>query len=77
MNTNFSTPNDAGAGRTISVMFVNQAGGGFAENIDIPAGTTVQEFFRSQMSNSDISRYAKRLRRGDQIFGTSARTSGA
>ncbi len=34
--------------RRIKVLFVNSAGGGFAKEVELPAGTTVDQLFQGQ-----------------------------
>ena len=36
----------------ITIHFVNQAGSGFVEDLDVPAGTTLQRFCNSRRENN-------------------------
>ena len=45
----------------MKVLFVNNNGGGFADYIDLPHGTTIQELFDQQMQNSKPSDYLIRV----------------
>jgi hypothetical protein len=47
-------------------LYINNDGAGFADRVDIPHGTTVQELFERQMRQSKPEKYSyhcKRLRR--------------
>lgn len=74
--------------QNISVYYVNNEGSGFADNIDVSAGTSIGEFFRTQMVNKAPSNYVIRvggvavpasyeLSDGDQISITPAKIQGA
>lgn len=73
---------------TIIVTYVNNDGGGFASDKNVPAGTTVQQFFREHMAGKDESRYHIRVNRqpvsgeqtlqnGDKISITPTKIEGA
>ena len=41
----------------MKILFVNNDGGGFADHIEIPHGTTVQELFDCQMRQAKAENY--------------------
>jgi hypothetical protein len=45
------------------VLFLNNAGGGFADHIDVIEGTTVEKFFSQKMSGSSEADYLIRVNR--------------
>ena len=47
----------------MKILFVNNDGGGFADYVDIPHGTTVQELFDRQMRQSKPENYLIRVNR--------------
>ena len=48
-------------GSQIQVQFVNNDGGGFAENVFVDVGTTLKQLFDRRMRNADPSRYVIRV----------------
>jgi hypothetical protein len=72
----------------MKVLFVNNDGGGFADYIDIPHGTTVQELFGRQMAHAKPDNYMIRVNRqpvprnqvlteGDRVTFTPTKIEGA
>jgi hypothetical protein len=70
------------------ILLVNNDGGGFADHIDIPHGTTVQELFERQMRQSKPENYLIRVNRqsaprdqvlvdGDRVTFTPTKIEGA
>lgn len=51
------TPNkiQGAAGDTISIMFINNDGGGFASWIDVPAGTSIAALFAEKVPDRSIN----------------------
>ena len=47
----------------MKILFVNNDGGGFADYIDIPHGTTVQELFEREMRQAKAENYLIRVNR--------------
>ena len=47
----------------MKVLFVNNDGGGFADYLDLPHGTTVQELFERQMQQAKPENYLIRVDR--------------
>ena len=47
----------------MKIMFVNNDGGGFADYIDVPHGTTVQELFEREMGQAKPENYLIRVNR--------------
>jgi hypothetical protein len=47
----------------MKIMFVNNDGGGFADYIDVPHGTTVQELFEREMGQVKPENYLIRVNR--------------
>jgi hypothetical protein len=45
------------------ILFVNNDGGGFADYIDIPHGTTIQELFEREMHQAKPDNYLIRVNR--------------
>jgi hypothetical protein len=72
----------------MQVLFVNNDGGGFADHIDIPHGTTVRELFERQMRQAKPEDYLIRVNRqsasrdqvlveGDRVTFTPTKIEGA
>lgn len=72
----------------MKILFVNNDGGGFADYIDIPHGTNVQELFERQMRQSKAENYLIRVNRqpaardqvlveGDRVSMTPTKIEGA
>ena len=72
----------------MKILFVNNDGGGFADYIEIPHGTTVQELFERQMRQSKPENYLIRVNRqsasrdqvlveGDRVTITPTKIEGA
>ena len=72
----------------MKILFVNNDGGGFADFVDIPQGTTVQELFERQMRQSKPENYLIRVNRqsasrdqvlveGDRVTFTPTKIEGA
>ena len=72
----------------MKILFVNNDGGGFADYIDIPHGTTVQELFDRQMRQSKPENSLIRVNRqsasrdqvlveGDRVTFTPTKIEGA
>ena len=70
------------------VLFVNNDGGGFADHIELPHGTTVQGLFERQMRHAKAENYLIRVNRqpvsrdqvlveGDRISMTPTKIEGA
>jgi sulfur carrier protein ThiS len=70
------------------ILFINNDGGGFADHIDVPAGTTVQDLFRQQASHGKPADYLIRVNRqpaaadqplaeGDRVSFTPTKIEGA
>jgi hypothetical protein len=61
------------------ILFINNDGGGFADHIDVPAGTTVTELFRQQVKHGKPVDYLIRVNRqpaaADQILAEGDRVS--
>ena len=45
------------------LLFINNDGGGFADYVDVPAGTTVDKFFSQQLPGRDSQDYLIRVNR--------------
>ena len=69
-------------------LYINNDGSGFADYVDIPAGTTVQQFFASRVSHGKAQDYLIRVNRqpvaadqvlqeGDRISFTPTKIEGA
>jgi sulfur carrier protein ThiS len=56
----------------MKVLYVNNDGGGFADYIEIPAGTTVQQFFAERVPHGKPQDYLIRVNRqavaADQVL---------
>ena len=72
----------------MKILFVNNDGGGFADYIDIPHGTNVQELFERQMRQAKAEDYLIRVNRqaasrdqvlveGDRVTFTPTKIEGA
>ena len=72
----------------MKVLFVNNDGGGFADYIDIPHGTKVQELFEREMRQAKAENYLIRVNRqaaardqvlveGDRVTFTPTKIEGA
>lgn len=48
---------------TVKIIFVDNSGQGFVDNIVIPAGTTILNFVKSKTNNADPSRFVIRVNR--------------
>jgi hypothetical protein len=63
----------------MQVLFINNQGGGFADHIEVPEGTTVAQLFEQRMADSDASDYLIRVDRlpaaADQVLHAGARIS--
>lgn len=63
----------------MQVLFINNHGGGFADHIDVPDGTTVAQLFEQRMAGSAASDYLIRVDRlpaaADQVLHSGARVS--
>lgn len=70
------------------VLFINNDGGGFADHVDVPEGTTVEKFFLDQMHSGSPRDYMIRVNRqpvaagqilqeGDRISCTPVKIEGA
>ena len=47
----------------MQILVINNDGGGFADYIDIPEGTTVKKLFTQQIGSADPSAYLIRVNR--------------
>jgi sulfur carrier protein ThiS len=72
----------------MNILFINNDGGGFADHVDIPQNTTVEQFFESQLPGREASDYLIRVNRqpvpreyilqdGDRISMTPTKIEGA
>jgi hypothetical protein len=72
----------------VKILFVNNDGGGFADYIDVPHGTNVQELFERQMHGAKADNYLIRVNRqpaardqvlveGDRVSMTPTKIEGA
>lgn len=63
----------------MKVLVVNNDGGGFADYIDVPHGTTVRELFERQMASAKPADYLIRVNRqhapSDQVLCEADRVS--
>jgi hypothetical protein len=70
------------------ILYVNNLGGGFADHIDIPDGTTVETFFQQRMPDAEAGDYLIRVNRlpasreqvlqdGDRVTITPLKVEGA
>ena len=53
----------------MKVLFINNAGGGFADPIELEEGTTIQEFFDEHMSDQRASAFLIRVNRQPVAIG--------
>ncbi|RLI83286.1 MAG: molybdopterin converting factor [Archaeoglobales archaeon] len=74
--------------KTIEVLWLNNDGGGYAEKLRVPVGTTVEQLRRKRMPDSyahdhtirvnrDIAAASQRLRSGDSISVTPKNVAGS
>ncbi|WP_417390833.1 MoaD/ThiS family protein [Gimesia sp.] len=72
----------------MKVLLINNDGGGFADYIEVPTGTTVSQLFEQRMADADASNYLIRVNRqpcppdqtlqdGDRISITPTKIEGA
>jgi len=72
----------------MKVLYINNDGGGFADDLDVPEATTVQGFFGQQLPDGDPHDYLIRVNRqpaaadqvlqeGDRISFTPVKIEGA
>ena len=72
----------------MKVLFINNLGGGYADYLEIPDGTTVEKFFEQQMSKCRPEDYLIRVNRqpvprdyvlqeGDRVTCTPTKIDGA
>ena len=47
----------------MKVLFINNAGGGFADYVDVAAGTTVEKFFTQKMTGCEAQDHLIRVNR--------------
>jgi hypothetical protein len=52
----------------MQVFFVNNDGGGFANNVEVPEGMTYERFFNIQMPSRSASNYKIRVTRNGERF---------
>ena len=80
--TNFSK------GFQLKILYINNDGGGFADHIDVPDGTTVRELFQRQVQSGKAEHYLIRVNRqpvppeqvlqpGDRVSLTPVKIEGA
>src|SRR3954471_2747240 len=73
---------------TVKILFVNNDGGGFADYIELPHGTSVQELFDQKMRGAKAENYLIRVNRqpaardqvlveGDRVSMTPTKIEGA
>lgn len=72
----------------MKVLFINNDGGGFANHIDVAAGTTVQQLFQQKVTAGKPDQYLirvnrqpvaseQRLQEGDRVSFTPVKIEGA
>jgi hypothetical protein len=72
----------------MQILFINNDGGGFADHVEVTAGTTVEKFFSQQLSVREAEDYLIRVNRqpaardqvlqdGDRITMTPVKVEGA
>lgn len=72
----------------MKILFINNNGGGFADNLEIPNGTTVGALFTQQVHNESPANYLIRVNRqastaeqvlneGDRVTVTPVKIEGA
>jgi hypothetical protein len=70
------------------ILFINNDGGGFADHIDVPGGSTVQDLFRQQVKHAKPADFLIRVNRqpsaadqtlaaGDRVSFTPVKIEGA
>lgn len=63
----------------MKIFFINNDGGGFADNVDVEPGTTVAQFFQQRMKGAKPSDYLIRVNRqpcpSDQVLQEADRIS--
>ena len=59
----------------INVLFVNNAGGGYAKEVPVEEGTTLEEFFNDQMGEVDSGKFQVSLN-GQGALGSTVLASG-
>ncbi len=70
------------------ILFINNDGGGYADYVEVAAGTTVEKFFSQQMSGAKADDYLIRVNRqpvprdyvlqeGDRVTMTPTKVEGA
>jgi hypothetical protein len=63
----------------MNILFINNHGGGFADRIDVPDGTTVQQLFEKQLPDCEPQDFLIRVDRlpasADQVLHEGARVS--
>ena len=72
----------------MKILFLNNDGGGFADYVEAPAGTTVEQFFHKQLPDRQPQDYLLRVNRqpvardqvlqeGDRVTATPVKIEGA
>ncbi len=72
----------------MKVLFINNDGGGFASHVEVPAGTTVTDFFKQHLAGQSTESFLLRVNRlpvaaeqvlqdGDRISATPLKIAGA
>ena len=72
----------------MKILYINNDGGGFADHIDVPDGTTVRELFQRQVASGKAENYLIRVNRqpvpqdqvlqpGDRVSLTPVKIEGA
>jgi len=72
----------------MKVLFINNDGGGFADHIEVPSGTTVRQLFQEQIHSGKPDNYLIRVNRqpvasdqalqeGDRVSFTPVKIEGA
>lgn len=63
----------------MKVLYINNDGGGFADHIEVPDGTTVQQLFQQRVATRQANQYLIRVNRqpvsADQILYAGDRVS--
>lgn len=87
-DTNTTGGTEGGEG-TITIHFINNVGAGFADNLQVDVGTTMQQLFRQQMGkgaapgdylirvNRNVVAASYILQNGDRVSVTPAKIKGA
>lgn len=52
----------------VKILFINAAGAGFADRIEVEDGTTVQKLFEQKLPDDKPANFNIRLRRGQSII---------